>query len=64
MLTTALKSGKLEYVMVKANENTGRYAGNVMQHFDIDLRGGANGADRTAPQLSDCSRGGRCGLSP
>ncbi|MFD9814913.1 hypothetical protein [Streptomyces sp. NPDC059080] len=32
-LYTALEEGKLQYVLVKANENTGTYAGAVMEHL-------------------------------
>ncbi|MFD9358388.1 hypothetical protein ACFWB8_27660, partial [Streptomyces sp. NPDC060031] len=34
-LFDALEDGKLKYVMVKANENTGSYAGAVMEHLKI-----------------------------
>ncbi|MGW7075222.1 hypothetical protein [Streptomyces sp. NPDC054866] len=31
----ALENGKLHYVMIKANENTGTYAGSVLEHLKI-----------------------------
>ncbi|MFF4589917.1 hypothetical protein, partial [Streptomyces sp. NPDC001388] len=31
----AMDEGKLQYVLVKVNENTGTYAGSVMEHFNI-----------------------------
>ncbi|MFE6364157.1 hypothetical protein ACFVP3_29705 [Streptomyces sp. NPDC057806] len=34
-LEDALEDGKLQYVLVKANENTGSYAGAVMEYFKI-----------------------------
>ncbi|KAB2972460.1 hypothetical protein F8R89_10615 [Streptomyces sp. SS1-1] len=34
-LEDALEEGKLQYVLVKANENTGSYAGSVMEYFKI-----------------------------
>ncbi|MFD7710416.1 hypothetical protein [Streptomyces sp. NPDC059786] len=34
-ISQALKSGKLQYVMVKATENTGKYAGASLDHFKI-----------------------------
>ncbi|MFF7767750.1 hypothetical protein ACFZC7_14715 [Streptomyces massasporeus] len=34
-LEDALEAGKLQYVLVKANENTGSYAGAVMEYFKI-----------------------------
>jgi ribosome biogenesis GTPase A len=34
-LKKALKAGKLDYVLVKGNPNTGKYAGYTMQKFDI-----------------------------
>jgi len=34
-LFDALEDGKLQYVLVKANENTGSYAGAVLEHFKI-----------------------------
>ncbi|MGW7366465.1 hypothetical protein ACWGI8_24275 [Streptomyces sp. NPDC054841] len=35
-LLRALSQGKVQYVMVKASENTGTYAGAVLEHFKID----------------------------
>ncbi|MDI9889347.1 hypothetical protein QMZ92_34800 [Streptomyces sp. HNM0645] len=34
-LLKAMKAKKLQYVLVKANENTGSYAGAVLEHFKI-----------------------------
>ncbi|MEU4083008.1 hypothetical protein [Streptomyces aureus] len=34
-LFDALEDGKLQYVLVKANENTGSYTGAVLEHFKI-----------------------------
>ncbi|MFJ2769910.1 hypothetical protein [Streptomyces sp. NPDC087300] len=34
-ISDALEAGKLKYVMVKATENPGTYAGAKMEHFDI-----------------------------
>ncbi|KFG02698.1 hypothetical protein IQ62_00285 [Streptomyces scabiei] len=36
LISDALESGKLKYVMVKAAENPGTYAGAKLEHFDID----------------------------
>jgi hypothetical protein len=37
-ISDALDDGKLKYVMVKAAENTGSYAGANLEHFDIKKR--------------------------
>lgn len=34
-LFDALEDGKLKYVLVKANDNAGSYAGAVLEHFKI-----------------------------
>ncbi|GAA3297001.1 hypothetical protein GCM10020295_28350 [Streptomyces cinereospinus] len=34
-LMKALKNEKLQYVMVKASENPGSYAGATLEHFEI-----------------------------
>ncbi|MFE7759788.1 hypothetical protein [Streptomyces sp. NPDC057438] len=36
LISDALENGKLRYVMVKAAENPGTYAGAKLEHFDID----------------------------
>ncbi|MFI6056496.1 hypothetical protein ACIBCO_41420, partial [Streptomyces violascens] len=48
-IITALENDKLDYVLVRAVENSGAYNGFDMEFFDTDLRTGANGAEPTAP---------------
>jgi hypothetical protein len=35
LLFDALESGKLRYVLVQANENTGSYTGAILEHLKI-----------------------------
>ncbi|WP_159769544.1 hypothetical protein [Streptomyces sp. HM190] len=66
LIAEALESGKLRYVMVKAAENPGTYAGAKLEHFQIDQEERTSGHAHSPPRRSSGSgrsdrRGGGSG---